>query len=165
MDDVDWQERWRRAAADADNARKRCDRLLAERTAAERVRCAAAWLPLLDGLDLALEHAGADPATIVAGVERVREEGRVVLGRLGFEPLGAPGEVFDPARHEATEAVAGGPDGAGMVVRVIRPGYGGPDGLLRPAAVAVAVSGDDSPDGSGTDEGEDPGEERPDDGA
>ncbi|MEU7874107.1 nucleotide exchange factor GrpE [Dactylosporangium sp. NPDC049140] len=142
MDGVDWERRWRRAEADADNARKRCDRLVAERTAAERERCTAAWLPLLDHLDLALTHAGADPAAIVAGVEHVRDEARAVLGRLGYEPIGEPGEVFDPARHEAAEAVAGGAEGAGTVVRVIRPGYGGPDSLLRPAAVAVSVADD-----------------------
>ncbi|WP_432975061.1 nucleotide exchange factor GrpE [Dactylosporangium sp. CA-233914] len=148
-EDVDWQERWRRAEADADNARKRCERLVAERTAAERVRCAAAWLPLLDHLDLALRHAGADPAAIVEGVEHVREEARAALARLGFSPVGAEGEPFDPERHEAAEAVPDLVAEPGTVLRVVRPGYGGPDGLLRPATVAVAIRPDEEPAGHG----------------
>ncbi|GAA2349198.1 nucleotide exchange factor GrpE [Dactylosporangium salmoneum] len=136
--EVDWEERWRRAAAEADNARKRCERLIAERTAAERTLVAAAWLPILDHLDLALHHADADPAAIVQGVTQVRDEARAVLTRLGFQPVGAEGEPFDPARHEAAEAVEAPDAPPGSVVRVVRPGYGGPAGLLRPAVVAVA---------------------------
>ncbi|WP_433207273.1 nucleotide exchange factor GrpE [Dactylosporangium sp. CS-047395] len=146
MEETDWEERWRRAEADADNARKRCERLVAERTAAERSRCTAAWLPLLDHLDLALAHAAADPAAIVQGVEHVRAEALAILGRLGFAPVGEPGEVFDPARHEAVTSVAAAERGPGTVAQVIRPGYEGPDGLLRPAAVAVAVGPDERTD-------------------
>ncbi|GAA4252736.1 nucleotide exchange factor GrpE [Dactylosporangium darangshiense] len=138
VEDIDWEERFQRAAADADNARKRCDKLVAERTAAERRRVAAAWLPILDHLDLALHHAEADPQAIVQGVAHVRQEARDVLERLGFGPLGTPGEPFDPARHEAAEAVPDPQAPPGTVVRVMRPGYGGPEGLLRPAVVAVA---------------------------
>jgi len=146
------REQLRRAAAEADNTRKRCDRLVAERAAAERLRTAAAWLPVLDHLDLALQHAGADPASIVQGVIQVSQEARAVLSRLGFEPLGAPGEPFDPARHEAAEAVADPDAPPGTVLRVVRPGFGGPSGLLRPAVVAVATAA------------ETPGEERRPDG-
>ncbi|MGI5237740.1 nucleotide exchange factor GrpE [Dactylosporangium sp. CA-139066] len=140
---IDWEERWRRAAADADNARKRCERLVAERTTAERQRVAAAWLPVLDHLELALQHAEADPQAIVQGVAHVRQEARDVLERLGFEPLGMPGEQFDPALHEAAEAVIDPQSPPGTVVRVVRPGYGGPGGLLRPAVVAVSKESGD----------------------
>src|SRR4051812_33855334 len=99
------KDRWQRAVADADNARKRCERLIVERTAQERAWTTSAWLPVLDHLDLALEHTAADPGSIVQGVANVRQEAQSVLARLGFAPLGAPGEPFDPARHEAVEAV------------------------------------------------------------
>ena len=52
---------WRRAAADLDNLRKRNARLAEQQRADERDRVAAAWLPVVDNLDLALEHADADP--------------------------------------------------------------------------------------------------------
>jgi molecular chaperone GrpE len=64
-----------------------------------------------------------------------------VLARLGFGPVGAVGEPFDPARHEAVEAVEEPGVPAGPIVRVIRPGYGGDTLLLRPAVVAVARAG------------------------
>src|SRR5882757_1186140 len=54
------EERWRRALADLDNLRKRYARQLAVEQAVERARVAAAWLPVVDNLELALEHAGAD---------------------------------------------------------------------------------------------------------
>jgi molecular chaperone GrpE len=134
-------ERARRAIADADNARKRAERTAAERVAAERQRVAAAWLPVLDNLDLALRHADADPEAIMQGVEQVRDQAGDVLTRLGFGPIGAVGEPFDPARHEAAEAVEEPGVPAGTIVRVIRPGYGDGTLLLRPAVVAVARPG------------------------
>ncbi|WP_433608157.1 nucleotide exchange factor GrpE [Dactylosporangium sp. CA-139114] len=135
------RERAQRAIADADNARKRAERTCAERVAAERQRVASAWLPVLDNLDLALRHAGADPDAIVQGVAQVRDQAADVLARLGFGPIGAVGEPFDPARHEAAEAVAEPGLPAGTVARVIRLGYGGDTLLLRPAIVAVASAG------------------------
>ena len=134
-------ERAQRAIADADNARKRAERTAAERVAAERQRVAAAWLPVLDNLDLALRHADADPEAIMQGVAHVREQAGDVLTRLGFGPIGAVGEPFDPARHEAAEAVEEPGVPAGTIVRVIRPGYGDGTVLLRPAVVAVARPG------------------------
>jgi molecular chaperone GrpE len=60
-----------------------------------------------------------------------------VLARLGFPRFENPGERFDPSRHEAVGAIeADAP--AGTVVAVVRPGYGTPERVLRPAAVVVA---------------------------
>ena len=58
-------------------------------------------LPMIDSLDLALAHATADPATIVNGVEAVREQALGVLARLGFPRRDDRGTRFDPTRHEA----------------------------------------------------------------
>src|SRR5262252_1686392 len=54
------EDRLRRALADADNTRKRCEQRVAESRSAERVRVCAAWLPIVDNLELALEHADGD---------------------------------------------------------------------------------------------------------
>jgi molecular chaperone GrpE len=134
------EDLWRRALADLDNLRKRTARDAAAHQAAERARAAAEWLPVLDNLDLALQHAEADPASIVKGVEAVRDQALAVLAGLGFarrdDDVGAP---FDPARHEAAATVTE-PDAAeGTVVRVLRPGYGDGEQQLRPAAVVVAT--------------------------
>src|SRR5689334_16501775 len=54
------EDRWRRALADLDNLRKRYARELPREREAERSRVAAAFLPVVDNLELALAHAGPD---------------------------------------------------------------------------------------------------------
>lgn len=76
------EDRWRRALADLDNARKRHARELSQAAAAERRRVCLAWLPVVDHLELALDHADAD-SPFVAGVRAVREAVGV-LASLGF---------------------------------------------------------------------------------
>ena len=136
---ADLEDRWRRAVADLDNLRKRYARELERERAAERARVAAQFLPVVDNLDRALAHAGGDPAAIVEGVQAVREEALAVLTRLGFPPYEEAGVPFDPSRHEAVRVVESDEVPPGMVVEVLRPGYGQDDRWLRPAAVAVAT--------------------------
>jgi molecular chaperone GrpE len=102
---------------------------------------AAEWLPVVDNLDLALEHAGKDPESIMDGVRAVRDQALAVLARLGFPRRADVGSEFDPARHEAVAAVPALDAPAGTVVHVVRPGYGDGEHQLRPAAVVVAAKG------------------------
>jgi molecular chaperone GrpE len=132
------EDRWRRALADFDNLRKRVARETAQQRDDERATVAARWLPVLDNLELALQHAAADPASIVSGVEAVHEQALRILADLGFPRRSDVNEPFDPSRHEA---VAMMPDAAatpGTVLQVVRPGYGSDERPLRPAAVIVA---------------------------
>ena len=137
---AEWENRWRRAAADLDNLRKRYARDLAREREGERARVASAFLPVVDTIERALEHAEADPDSIVEGVRTMREQALGVLAGLGFRREDETGVPFDPARHEVVSTVdsdvAGEPPGS--VVTVIRPGYGAPGRQLRPAAVTVA---------------------------
>jgi molecular chaperone GrpE len=130
-------DRWRRTLADLANLRKRYARQLAEEQAAERARVNAAWLPVVDNLELALEHAGSDPATIVEGVRAVRDQAVNLLAALGYPRHDETGTAFDPTRHDAVSVQPADAD-PGTVVRVVRPGYGDPDRPLRPATVVVA---------------------------
>jgi molecular chaperone GrpE len=130
-----------RAMADLDNLRKRCAAQIHRAEEEATAAVARQWLPVIDSLDLALAHATADPATIVDGVEAVREQALGVLARLGFPRRDDRGARFDPAWHEA---VATRPDPgteADMVAEVVRPGYGEGDRQLRPAQVVVARPG------------------------
>jgi molecular chaperone GrpE len=133
-------DRWRRAAADLDNMRKRYTRDLAEERERERALVASAFLPVVDTIERALEHADADPRSIVEGVSTMREQALAVLSGLGFRREDETGVPFDPARHEVVglvdSEITGEPPG--HVVGVVRPGYGAPGRLLRPAAVTVA---------------------------
>lgn len=132
------EDRWRRARADLDNLRKRHARELERDRAAERSRTAAAFLPVLDNLELALTHAGADPGAIVEGVRAVRDQAVNVLELLGYPRYAETGVAFDPARHEVVGVVQDPDSPPGTVVEVLRPRYGDGERQLRPAAVTVA---------------------------
>jgi molecular chaperone GrpE len=138
-DAAELEDRWRRALADLDNLRKRYARELARERVAERDLVTAAFLPVLDTVDRALEHADADPASIVEGVRTLREQAMAVVSGLGYQREDAVAVPFDPARHEVVGIVETGDEATpGSVVAVLRPGYGTADRQLRPAAVTVA---------------------------
>ena len=132
------EDLWRRSAADLDNLRKRFGSQTRQLREDERARVTAEWLPVLDNIELALAHAGGDPTAIVEGVRGVRDQAVEVLSRLGYQRRDDNGEPFDPQRHEAVAVLPADGADAGTVVRVVRPGYGNDERLLRPAAVVVA---------------------------
>ena len=127
-----------RAAADLDNLRKRCAAQVERAEADTRSQVARQWLPVVDNLERALEHAAADPRTIVEGIQAVRQLALGVLAGLGFPRRDDAGATFDPARHEAVAAVYDPSVPPGTVVQVVQAGYGEPDRQLRPAQVVVA---------------------------
>jgi molecular chaperone GrpE len=132
----DLENQLRRALADLDNLRKRFDREATRARSEERARFALEWLPVVDDLERALEHA--DPGDpVVAGVRAVRDRALAVLARFGFPRFDDIGELFDPMRDEALGQVVS-PAEPGTVVAALRPGYGTADALLRPAGVVVA---------------------------
>jgi molecular chaperone GrpE len=132
------EDRWRRALADFDNLRKRMARESAQQRDDERAAVAARWLPVLDNLELALQHAAADPPSIVSGVQAVHEQALGVLADLGFPRRSDVHEPFDPSRHEAVATMPDTGAKPGTVLHVVRPGYGSDERPLRPAAVIVA---------------------------
>ena len=131
-------ERYRRAVADYDNLRKRMERDVDRERADERARVAARWLPVLDNLELALQHANAEPASIVSGLEAVRQQALAVLADLGYPLRADLNQPFDPSRHEAVAVLPATDAAPGTILQVVRPGYGTDERPLRPAAVVVA---------------------------
>src|SRR5580704_10303648 len=127
-----------RALADLDNLRKRCAAQVERAEADARTQVARQWLPVVDNLERALEHAAADPRTIIEGIQAVRQQALGVLASLGFPRRDDTGAAFDPARHEAVAATYDPRVPPGTVVQVVRPGYGEADHQLRPAQVVVA---------------------------
>jgi molecular chaperone GrpE len=133
------EDQWRRALADNDNLRKRAVRDGAQQRAQERAAVALAWLPILDNLELALAHAPAgaeDP--VVEGIASIRKQAIDTLARLGYPRIDAENVPFDPRIHEVVSVVETNDVPPGTLVSVLRPGYGGPDTTLRPAAVVVS---------------------------
>ncbi|WP_460626437.1 nucleotide exchange factor GrpE [Intrasporangium mesophilum] len=133
------EDAWRRTAAELDNFRKRCARDVVRGREQERAAVAASWLPVLDNLERALEHASSDPGSVVEGVRAVLAQAVGVLADLGYPRRDDHGRAFDPAVHEAVSTVSGEGLTPGTVAQVVRPGYGPDDKLLRPAAVVVAT--------------------------
>lgn len=133
------EKEWRRCMADADNLRRRFSADVARMRDRERAEAARRWLPVIDNLDRALEHAKADPGSIVEGVRAVRGEAMRVLAESGFARRDDTGDAFDPARHDAVGSRPGGEIPPGTVLQVIRPAYGSDEQQLRAALVVVAT--------------------------
>ena len=77
---------------------------------------AAAWLPVVDNLELRARARRGRPGAIVEGVRAVRDQAVAVLARLGFPRHDETGVPFDPARHEAVGVVPDTDAPAGTVV-------------------------------------------------
>ena len=130
-----------RTLAELENARKRYDRELGHARERERIQVTREWLPILDNLERALAHSGADPESIIAGVEAVSEQAAQLVERLGFPRQDDLGETFDPSRHHAAGSRHDAEADPGTVVEVLQPAYGSGDRQLRPALVIVAKDG------------------------
>jgi molecular chaperone GrpE len=129
-------QRLLRALADLDNLRKRYGRELERERGEERRRVANEWLPVVDDLERALEHATGESSALGAGVLAVYEHALAVLSQLGFDRFEDVGEPFDPRRHEALGAIESDAP-PGTVAVTTRAGYGRDDEILRPATVLV----------------------------
>lgn len=94
-------------------------------------------VPVLDDIHYAREHGD------LAGspFEKIADKLTATLNRYGVEPIGAAGDAFDPALHEALMHVEAPlpPDATGTtVVQVMQPGFRIGDRVIRPARVSVA---------------------------
>jgi molecular chaperone GrpE len=135
------EDRYRRALADLDNYRKRSAQEVERRVSERGDQIVRDWLEAVDSVDRALRMQ--EPTNeLAAGLRAVMEQMEAILERQGVQRIGAPGDRFDPALHEAvavreTDAV---PDRT--VVEVARSGYGRGDQVLRPAQVVVSRGGE-----------------------
>jgi molecular chaperone GrpE len=136
------EERWRRAVADLDNFRKRYARELERERVTERSRVVRAWLPIVDDLERALAHDGGQPNAVIAGVRTILDHAVKVLDQLGYPRDDQTGVAFDPQRHEVVGVVDVPNTDPGIVVEVLRAGYGEGANQLRPAAVVVSRRGE-----------------------
>lgn len=137
------RDKFMRALADAENARKRGDR---DRREAEQYggsKLARDMLPVYDNLKRALEAAddevGAKAGALIEGVELTLRELLNIFSKHGITIV-APevGDAFDPQLHQAMfEAPLPGTK-AGDIIQVMAEGFLLHDRLLRPAQVGVS---------------------------
>jgi molecular chaperone GrpE len=130
------EDRYRRALADLDNYRKRASREVDRRAAEVRESTISDWLEVVDSVERAIQIEPQGPCR--EGLQAVMQQIDAVLQREGVTRTGAPGEAFDPERHDAVATRAG--DGAAphTVVEVPRSGFTLGDRVIRPAQVVVA---------------------------
>jgi molecular chaperone GrpE len=135
-------DQWRRAVAELENQRRRTARDLSRIRDQERAQVAGRWLPVIDNLELALDHAQASQTSnddLLEGLRAVHQQALDVLASLGFARRDDVGKPFDPAHHEAVSTVPAEHLEPGTVAHVLRAGYGSNGEVLRPAAVVVAT--------------------------
>lgn len=138
-----FRDRFMRALADAENARKRGER---DRREAEQYggsKLARDLLPVYDNLHRALgavtEEQRAQAQATFEGVELTLRELLNVFKKHGIEPIEPEvGDRFDPQTHQAMfEAPLPGTK-AGDIIQVAATGFMLHDRLLRPAQVGVS---------------------------
>ena len=141
------RDRYLRAAAEFDNAKKRAAREREDYTRYATESLVRELLPVLDNFERALAAARTEPgaAAVVSGVELIQRELLRALEKVGVTPFVSVGQPFDPERHEAVARVpagAGAPEGT--VVNETAHGYVLNGRVLRPAMVTVAMAPDPS---------------------
>jgi molecular chaperone GrpE len=125
------EDRNLRARADLENYRKRSAREVDRRVGEEREAVLLDWLEAVDSVERALRM-----TPDAEGLRAVLEQMESILARQGVARAGAPGEPFDPERHEAI-GVREGEGQQPMIADVARSGYTISDRVLRPAQVIV----------------------------
>ena len=138
----EFKDRFMRALADAENARKRADK---DRREAENYggsKLARDMLPVYDNMKRAVEAAGEvgdGNAALIEGVELTMRELLNVFRKHGIEPISPQvGDRFDPKVHQAMFEAPVPETKAGDIIQVAAEGFMLHDRLLRPAQVGVS---------------------------
>ena len=137
----DFKDKWLRAEAEMQNARRRAvrDREDAVRSAEDRLLLDV--IEVLDDLERALVALTTEQAaeSWAQGVALTAQRMRDVLTRRGVSVVPSVGQPFDPSVHEALLEVPA-PEGIapGHVVQEVQRGYARGERALRAARVVVA---------------------------
>ncbi len=136
----------RRLQAEFDNYRKRVVSQQAEQSARGVALLIDKLLPVLDTLDLAVQHLGDADSADGKALAATGAQLHGLLAKEGLERIDPDGDVFDPNDHEAVGHVPAegdepededGPPPKPVVAQVLRPGYRWKGAVLRPAMVTV----------------------------
>jgi molecular chaperone GrpE len=136
-----------RLQAEYANYRKRVER---DRVAVREQALAnvlSELLPVLDDIGRAREH-----GELTGGFKSVAESLEASAAKLGLTAYGEVGDPFDPTLHDALMHSFSAKVTEPTCVQILQPGYKVGDRIIRPARVAVAEPGDDTPDPADKDE-------------
>jgi len=132
-------DKYVRAVAELENYRKRAAREKADAIQYGNETLLRDILPLVDGMDRALEHAcnSEDFEAFKKGLELLQGQLLGCLQKHGVEMIDTAGKDFDPHVHEAMMQVESAEHGDSQVVGEFERGYLLNGRLLRPAKVSV----------------------------
>ncbi len=150
----EWRDRAMRAAAEAENTKRRAESQVNDARAYAIQRFAKDLLGVSDNLERALQAAPKDPEgtteALVTGLELVQKS---LLSAFASNNLvrvaPEPGEVFDPNLHQAMMEQHSDTVPGGSVVMTLQPGYALFGRTVRAAMVVVAAKGSGSASGGG----------------
>ncbi|MFN3352870.1 MAG: nucleotide exchange factor GrpE [Brevundimonas sp.] len=141
-----WRDRALRAAAEAENVKRRTETQMNDARAYAIQRFAKDLLGVADNLERALQAAPKDAegaaAGLVTGLEMTHKALLTAfeangLGRVAPEP----GAAFDPHQHQAMMEQPSDEVSAGQIIQTLQPGYVLFGRTVRPAMVVVAAKG------------------------
>lgn len=142
----DFQDKYLRALADAENIRKRAIKDRSELIKYQGEQIVIDLLGVIDDFDLALTSTAGLAETdgelqkFRQGIEMIQKRFLEVLGKWDVRGESAVGKPFDPSRHEAISKITS-PDAApGNVVNELKKAFFYKDKLIRPGQVIVAVA-------------------------
>jgi len=139
----EYLEGWKRAKADLANYKREEAQRLTATIAGANAALVGELIPVLDSFDAALVSIPSDNSAR-SGVEILRAQLEDILKRAGLEVIAVkPGEVFNPAFHEAvTEIPSGAPPGS--IAAELSRGYRFGGRVVRASRVALSKGPDES---------------------
>lgn len=139
---AEWKDRALRAAAEADNVKRRAEREMNDARAYAIQRFARDLLGVADSLQRALVAAPreGEAAPVVAGLELIDKSLTSAFENNGLKQVAPePGAKFDPHLHEAMMEQPSETVAPGAIVATMQPGYELFGRVVRPAMVVVAA--------------------------
>ncbi|MCX7634273.1 MAG: nucleotide exchange factor GrpE [Syntrophales bacterium] len=136
---AEYYDKYLRAVADLENYKKRAVREKNEAIKFGQENLIRDIIPLLDGLDRALDQAekSSDFESFKRGLELLRSQLMGCLERHGVQAIDCTQQAFDPNFHEAMMQVDSDRHEDNQIVDELEKGYMLNGRLLRPAKVSV----------------------------
>ena len=134
----DTKDQLLRVTAEYANFRKRLEKEKQDAFIFAKSDTVKELLPVVDNLERAISAENGDFDALKKGVEMTFESLMNILGKLGVEVYGKPGDIFDPNLHNAVMHVEDENYENGEIVDVFQKGYKINDKIIRPAMVKSA---------------------------
>lgn len=141
----EFKDRYLRSEAELENVRKRSEREVQKARKFALEKFAGDLLAVMDSLDMGVQAAKAEGATVDAVVEGSELTLKMFIDTLtkhGVEQIDPTGEKFDPEEHEAMVMQPSADAEPNTVIDTFQKGYKLNDRVLRAARVVVAKAAD-----------------------